>query len=180
VIEQYYKWLCSWKSVINEHLPTLRKYAETVDHITEFGMWQGHSTTALLCAKPKTLISYDTDPHCLTTWQWLACLADKKTNFCFINGNSATSVIEETDLLFIDSWHVYEHLKAELKHSSRVRKYIICHDTVLYGAHDSGHSGPGLMPAVNEFLEAKQNWKMREHFENCSGLTILKRRQANE
>jgi hypothetical protein len=136
-------------------------------------MWKGDSTTALLCARPKTLISYDIDPHCKDTWEWLSCIADKKTNFIFRNMSSTAGTIEETDLLFIDSWHVYEH-------SSMVRKYIICHDTVLYGEQDSGRSGPGLMPAVNEFLEAKQNWKMHEHFTNCSGLTILKRRQANE
>jgi hypothetical protein len=180
VIQQYYKWLCSWPSLINEHLPTLKKYGEECEHITEFGFWQGDSTAALLCARPKTLITYDIDPHCNSTWEWLSCMADKKTNFIFRNTSSISGTIEKTDLLFIDSWHVYDHLKAELKHSSRVRKYIICHDTVLYGTQDSGRNGPGLMPAVNEFLESKQSWKMHEHFTNCSGLTILKRRQANE
>ncbi len=177
MIEQYYKYLCKWKSVINEHLPTLRKYAETANHITEFGMYAGHSTAALLSARPKKLISYDILPQCKSTWEWLSLLAGKKTHFIFKNMSSTDHKIEETDLLFIDSWHVYHHLKVELElQSSMVRKYIICHDTVLYGTHDSGHNGPGLMLAVNEFLGSNKNWQMHEHFTNCSGLTILKRR----
>ena len=44
-----------------------------------------------------------------------------------------------TDLLFVDTWHVYAQLKRELDtHGHHVRKYIVLHDTTLDG--DKGTS----------------------------------------
>ena len=33
----------------------------------------------------------------------------------------------------------------------------------------------GLMPAITEFLESNNNWKIREKFTNNNGLTILEK-----
>lgn len=46
---------------------------------------------------------------------------------------SATTALPwQVDLLFIDTWHVYGHLKRELAlHAPRVRKYIAMHDTTI-------------------------------------------------
>ena len=33
----------------------------------------------------------------------------------------------------------------------------------------------GLWPAVEEFLENNDNWELEKKYENCNGLTILKR-----
>jgi|KBSSwiStaDraftv2_1062776.scaffolds.fasta_scaffold174202_2 hypothetical protein len=36
--------------------------------------------------------------------------------------------------LFIDTWHVCEQLETELsRHSVRVRRYLVMHDTVTFG-----------------------------------------------
>lgn len=52
-LEQKYTELCVNPSDINEHLPTLKKYAEECDHITEMGVRGIVSTYALLMGKPK-------------------------------------------------------------------------------------------------------------------------------
>ena len=52
MIENYYNNLVNTPSDINEHLPTLRKYAEECDHITEMGVRWIVSTYAFLAAKP--------------------------------------------------------------------------------------------------------------------------------
>ncbi len=86
--------------------------------------------------------------------------------------------IEETDLLFIDTWHVYEQLKEELRlHGSKARKYIVLHDTTTFGENGEGEGRRGLWPAVEEFL-AVGEFQIKERFQNNNGLTILVRKPA--
>ena len=47
-LQEIYEGLCSTPSDINEHLPTLKKYAEECEHITEMGVRWVVSTYALL------------------------------------------------------------------------------------------------------------------------------------
>ncbi len=52
----------------------------------------------------------------------------------YITANVLETEIDETDLLFIDTWHCYDQLFAELtKHAPKVKKYIAFHDTQTYG-----------------------------------------------
>ena len=108
--------------------------------------------------------------------------------------------IEDTDLLFIDTWHVYGHLKRELaRWHPHVRKYILLHDTVVdavYGESircnlnvdaQSRSTGipveeirKGLMFAVNEFLQDHPEWVAHAHFPNNNGLTVLTRCRSIE
>ena len=62
MLQQTYDELCARPSDINEHLPTLKKYAKECEHITEMGVRWVVSTYALLMGKPKKLISYDINP----------------------------------------------------------------------------------------------------------------------
>ena len=175
-LEIVYKEKCSTPSDINEHLPTLKKYADECNHITEFGVRWVVSTYALLMGKPKKMISYDID-FCET--ELLKEIVKNDTDFQFIIGDTLKIEIEETDLLFIDTIHTYEHLKKELSlHSSKVKKYIILHDTTVYeweGEAINGVTQKGLQPAIEEFLESNPNWVIYERFEYNNGLTILKR-----
>jgi hypothetical protein len=59
MIENKYNELVNTSSDINEHLPTLRRYAEDCEHITEMGVRWVVSTYAFLVAQPKTLVSID-------------------------------------------------------------------------------------------------------------------------
>jgi len=58
-LQQIYERLCTTSSDINEHLPTLKKYAEECETVTEMGVRVIVSTYALMMGKPKKLISID-------------------------------------------------------------------------------------------------------------------------
>jgi hypothetical protein len=189
-LDQSYKQLCEIPSDINEHLPTLKKYTEECDHITEMGVRWVVSTCAFLAGRPKRLLSIDIQHP--SKWnsnlEWMEKFAtDINCDFKFWLTNNLEIEIEETDLLFIDTWHSYKQLKAELTlHSPKVKKYIILHDTVLFAHHDEGgyeafgfkneSEKKGLIPALNEFLQEHEEWMIHEVFTNNNGLTILKRK----
>jgi len=189
MIENKYNELVNTSSDINEHLPTLRRYAEDCEHITEMGVRWVVSTYAFLVAQPKTLVSIDIQlPE---TWganlkpieegaKAIGC------DFSFRLANVLDIEIDQTDLLFIDTWHAYKQLKAELAlHYSKVNKYIIFHDTTTYEFSDEGGytefgfvgDGKGLWPAIEEFLQEHPEWEIKERFINNNGLTVLHKKQ---
>lgn len=191
-IDNLYKALVSQKSDINEHLPTLKKYAEECEHITEMGVRYIVSTIALLVAKPKTLICIDLFSPSHYGDQSRFYLAQQYANennvkFNFLLGNTLEIDIEETDMLFIDTLHRYGQLKAELeRHSSKVKKYIIFHDTTTFENVDEGCYYPlptldtsktGLWPAIQEFMATNPQWSVLERFTNNNGLTVLCKKQ---
>ena len=190
-LDEKYQHLADTISDINEHLPTLKKYAEECTHVTEMGVRWIVSTYAFLAARPETMFSIDMQHPS----KWKASIEDvenyaKEINckYKFWQANNLEIEIEETDLLFIDTWHSYKQLKSELElHASKVRKYIILHDTVLFGTQDELNSyaafgwfnefeQKGLMPALNEFLEGNEEWTTHKVFTNNNGLIILKRK----
>jgi hypothetical protein len=177
-------------SDINEHIPTLLEFAYECNHITEMGVRAITSTWAFLGAAPKKLISYDMeDPsHYGSSIQLVYDVAKQyDLDFSFIQADVLKIDIEETDLLFLDTWHAYDQLKAELeKHSNKARKYIIMHDTTSYEYRDEPltsentfegekSSGKGLWPAITEFLESNNEWELYRRYVNNNGLTVLKR-----
>ena len=169
-------------SDINEHLDTLYEFASDCEHITEMGTRFGNSTIAFLHSNPKKLISYD-----LNIWDNVTDLFTKsKSNgkdYHYEVGDTEVLVIEDTDLLFIDTSHTYLQLQIELKlHGNKAKKYIILHDTTTYGEVDEPgqkYTGQGeksgLNPAVDEFLEENSQWQVVINKTNNNGLTILKR-----
>jgi hypothetical protein len=159
-LEEAYRNGCLTPSDMNEHMPTLLRYARLCEHITEFGVRDFVSTYAFLLANPKKLISYDIVK---TKLEEKIPIQD---NFDYRIEDVLKVDIEETDLLFIDTLHTYNQLKQELAlHASKVRKYIIFHDTVTFG--------DALNPAINEFLEEHKEWVIKEVFTNCNGLTVI-------
>ena len=177
-------------SDINEHIPTILKYGQEVDHITEMGVRWVVSTYAWLACAPKKLISYDL----FNPSHWGADITPVEDtaeayglDFEFRQADVLKTEIEETDLLFIDTWHAYDQLQAELKmHASKVRKYIVFHDTTSFEFKDEPlhhenswgkeTSGRGIWPAIEEFLEEKKDeWKLKERFMNNNGFTIIER-----
>jgi len=139
-LEKLINTLYTTPSDINEHIPTLIKYGSECEHITEMGVRWILSTWAFLGSSPKILKSYDIqDPS-----NWGASIKDAYDtaaaygiNFSFTQANVLDIEIEETDLLFLDTWHAYKQLKSELElHASKVRKYIIFHDTTSFATCD--------------------------------------------
>ena len=178
VLENIYNQRCSMPSDINEHLPTLKKYAEECDHITEMGVRWVVSTFAFMMGKPKKLISIDIDPvekHGIQTIDLISLAKTAGVEFEFVLGDTTEIEIEETDFLFIDTLHTYTQLKKELAlHPSKVKKYIGFHDTTTF-AQVGEYKEVGLWPAIEEFLNSNPEWVIAEKFENNNGLTILKR-----
>jgi hypothetical protein len=195
-IQKKYELACNTSSDINEHVPTLYKYALRCSHITECGVRSVVSSyafaNALKTIKNNKLIQVDLEKHSNITSFQSECKKEG-VNTLFYEGSDLECPIENTDLLFIDTWHVYGHLKRELTrwHNS-VSKYIILHDTTVDG--DVGETirtgvdankqsiqtgipideiNRGLWPAVEEFLEDNPEWTIKETFTNNNGLTIL-------
>ena len=102
-----------------------------------------------------------------------------KIDFIFNLESSLDCTIEKTDLLFIDTWHSYNQLYAELsRHHNNVNKYIIMHDTTDCQFRNENfivENKNGLYPAILNFTLINQNWFIHEKFANNNGLTILKR-----
>ena len=182
-INEKYLELCNTPSDINEHLPTLKRYAEQCDHVTEFGVRNVVSSWALLAGQPKRMVSVDINECPITELAYEA--QNSNIDFSFIQADTGSKNlnIEETDLLFIDTWHICGHLKKELAlHADKARKYIIFHDTTTFGYFPESaapHLGEdyikGLIPAIDDFLKNHPEWEILEKFENNNGLTVLHR-----
>jgi predicted O-methyltransferase YrrM len=133
-IQAQFEYLKSQPSDINEHLQTLHDLASECDHVTEFGVRTALSTTALLAGlKPDAkLISYDLERTQEVEDLFKQCMIEEKDR-CFRIADTREVEIDMTDLLFIDTWHVYDCLINELKRSApKVRKYIAFHDTTTF------------------------------------------------
>lgn len=200
MLQSNYHDLCRTPSDINEHLPTLHKYASECKHVTECGVRSAVSSyafgSALAAIPGSKLIQVDPDSH-PNIVRFRALSAAEGLQTVFHQKSDLECPIETTDLLFIDTWHVYGHLKRELaRWNPHVRKYIILHDTTVdewYGetirngwdaVRQSRESGipvdeirKGLWPAVAEFLLQHPEWTVRERFVHNNGLTILEKTQ---
>ena len=189
---------CSLPSDINEHLPTLYEYAKQCDSIVECGVRHIVSSYAfssgLLGNKNNSFTMVD---------PFKSAQIETFLSMCHLEGINASFIHEsdlkcqpiETDMLFIDTWHVYGQLKRELAHwHSSVKKYIIMHDTTvdewrgetvrccLDANRQSKESGfpveeitKGLWPAIEEFLKEHPEWSIEKRYTNNNGLTILTR-----
>jgi hypothetical protein len=159
-------------SDINEHTPKLRELASQCEHVTEFGMRHGVSTVALLSAQPKRFVTYDLHHDVMAN---VLTSRRGKTDFAFILGNVLAVEIEPTDLLFIDTIHTAMQLAAELaRHAEKVRRYIVLHDTQVYG--ERGENGqPGLLVALRDYLRSHPEWSIIYHSVANNGLTVISR-----
>lgn len=159
-------------SDINEHVPKLRELSEKVKHVTEFGTRNGVSTIALLAGQPDKLLTYDLNASTdVGVWEKHA----GKTDTQAIKANVLEVDIEPTDMLFIDTLHTYDQLKAELaRHGGKVRRFIALHDTDIYGHRGEGGK-VGLLPAMREYMEAHPEWSVIYHARNNHGFTVLGR-----
>ena len=173
---------------IYEHLPTLKEYADKCESVLELGLRGIVSTWAFLASKATSITSIDIrhpsefrTSHSLEFTENLA--KDVNKDFKFIMGDSLKLKINKSiDLTFIDTLHQYEQLRQELEIvKDKTNKYIICHDTEIFGYADyyygaeSPHApgGPGLMKAIYEFIEKNPQWIIEKIYTNNNGLLIL-------
>ena len=186
MIKEQFELAKSTPSDINQHIDTLYNLAKECSHITEMGVRNVVSTWAFMLRDPEVLIGIDLHTNFNVDKAQLAYPKWK-----FIKANTIKIKIEETDLLFIDTLHIYSQLKKELVlHSEQVKKYIVLHDTTTYGFVDEPtdwqtpeimenyklEEKRGLQPAIIEFLNDNPEWIMFKEYTNNNGLTILKRK----
>jgi hypothetical protein len=198
MLRKTYQEKCATSSDINEHLPTLLSYATKCTSIVECGVREPTSSyafaTGLLgVAGNKYLL---VDPfESESMGNFIDECSLEGVNATFYKGSDLECPLVETDLLFIDTWHVYGHLKRELaRWSGHVKKYIILHDTTVDGvfgetirlgcdaARKSAESGipideinQGLGRAISEFIAKHPEWTIEAVYTNNNGLTVLRR-----
>ena len=135
-------------------------------------MRQEISTVALMAGLPERLVTYGArlEPFLLSLKRM-----HPTSLLSFVQGDSLSVEIEDTDLLFIDTKHTAEQLSSELsKHASKVRRWIVMHDTQIYGEHGEG-GGPGLLVALRQFMQNNPEWSVFYHAQNNHGLTVITR-----
>lgn len=185
-LQEKYEELCATRSDINEHLPTLKQFAEKCDHITEMGVRGVVSTYAFLMGLPKKLIGYDIGEYKGNVDECRQIARAAGLDWEFKLADVLKVEIEETDFLFIDTFHTATQLKQELAlHADKVRKYIGFHDTTTFwekgepsyeSVADKGtNCGMGLKYALEPFLAYKPEWKIVYRTEKNNGLTIIER-----
>lgn len=174
------------QSDIFEHLPTLAMLSSRVDSVTEFGVRKIVSTWAFLYGCPKKMTSVDlVNPsfHDENIDEVYKIAQENNIEYKFIEGNTLEIEIEETDLLFIDTYHEYNQLKKELeKHGNKAKKYLVFHDTELFGTYGQDFDTDalntnlvGLNPAIDLFIQQNPHWIKKFTYPFSSGLTILER-----
>ena len=181
MIDQEYENSKNRKSDINEHLQLLKELAEECNHVTEMGVRFGDSTRAFLKADV-VLRSYDIELNDGVGRLFDAAKRAGK-DAEYIKADTRDLEIEETDLLFIDTWHSYTQLKMELfLHGNKARKYLAFHDTWTYGVKDESWDKnrvaigtEGLIPAIVRFVIDNPEWKFKVFRTNNNGLTVLER-----
>lgn len=189
---------CLIPNDINEHLPILYAYAKKCSSVVECGILDVTSSYAFanaLIGTPDNSLTM-IDPNLSEKIEPFLDICNRENvNAVFLYTSNLACEPIETDLLFIDSWHVYAQLKRELAHwHASVKKYILIHDTTVdewYGESVRGNADAqqqsretgfpvneiqkGIWPAITEFLEQHPEWQIIERRTNNNGLTVLSR-----
>jgi hypothetical protein len=201
IIQKNYEKKCKKPSDINQHLPTLMKYAKECESVLELGVrgcvssW-GFAYGLVNNGKDKkVLFCNDLNPCNIKELQ-TNCKDIIDVQYKWCSDLSLDFPEESFDMVFIDTLHVYGQLKRELHKFSKIAtKYIIMHDTTVDKKHgevrrimmkqletlvkSTGIPKKelllGLQPAIDEFLQDNSHWKVKEVFNNNNGLTILEK-----
>jgi hypothetical protein len=204
-IRDKYEKICRIPSYINEHLPTLFKYASDCNSILELSFRGCVSCYALIYGLLENN-NNETKKYNMTEineytieelLNYCNRLQEKRNVYYFWINDANININNEVDLTFINTWHVYGQLKRDLEKFSKItNKYIIMHDTTLDGINGEtirnnwnaynqsiltgipiDEITKGIKPAIEEFLTNHSEWKIKEIFINNNGLTILEKIQ---
>lgn len=162
-------------SDINENLHILYDLAKQCETVVEMGVRTGVSTRAFLNTNVQ-LTSYDIVLNRQVQDLFNRAKALGKS-VKYIEADVLKIVVDETDLLFIDTLHTYDQLKQELRlHGNKAKKFIAFHDTHTFGINGEDQKDKkGLLPAIIEFMIDNPHWKFKIHKTNNNGMTVLER-----
>ena len=152
-------------SDINQHLPLMNILAKLCTHVTEFGVRWGNSATVWF-NNPVVVRGYDIREFEEATAIFTLARSLGRDCELIIADTGSLQSIEQTDLLFIDSLHTYEHVKKELEPIEQI-KYLV--DAVpLEGpyAHYSGSFEERMVWVINTLEKAERHRRQRmdSHF----------------
>ncbi len=163
----------------------------TAKNILELGVRNGDSTRPLLHAAYKNkgkLISVDIHP---TRFE---CPKEYESHWSFVQEDALSFLknqqpTEPYDLIFIDDWHAYDHVKAELEQVDRLvspRTIILVHD-LMYGntcpyyhcdlTEKTGQWGNG--GPYRDVAELNSQFWEFATFPYNNGLTLLRKKYSN-
>jgi hypothetical protein len=169
-LEQIYDVVRYRQRDLNEHIPHLRHLSKDCQHITEFSK---RCESLPIWTQAAHVVSHNVEANDRLVQTALRLhpdlTLDNRTSQDF-------QAIDPTDFLFIDSTHTYANLKRELEaFAPSVRRYIVIHDTQLYGMGGED-GGPGMLFAIREFVESPDTpWFIVSHTDQQYGLTVLSR-----
>lgn len=142
-LDMRYDFLCKTSSDVNEHLPTLYKYAMECNSIIELGVRGCVSSWAFLKGlqdnnnkkegkSTKYLFLNDIEKCEISNLVNVAEYLKIDIGYEWINDLKLNTGDKRYDMTFIDTWHVYGQLKRELRKFGEItNKYIILHDTTV-------------------------------------------------
>jgi hypothetical protein len=156
-------------SDFHEHVETLRDLATKCHHVTQIGIW-GKPSRIALAQNGSTFVDYSPSPR--SEWSELKRFLGEK----FIGKEWQPGLeIDETDLLFIDTYHTAEDtINLFSKHAPKVRKYLIVHTTEIFG-EKGDNGGPGILIGVRQFVHENREWTVVRQDKNNYGLIVLSR-----
>lgn len=173
-LEEYYTKLCALQAGAHKETYLLvhdeiRRCVKNSSSYTELGINQGATLAAALLLDIPKVRAYDIT---LGWYNKAKMLFDEyasthSVDYQVFEADSHSITIEDTDVLYIDTLHKYEHLVKELQlHGHKVQRYIIFHDT---------HAAKGLKKAVTEYVAKNPVWNIvTDCTENVGFMTIAK------
>lgn len=154
-IRQKYHNAAGTPSDISQHVPILRALGASVPTVLELGVRTVVSSWAFGMAgvdRARHGLKFKYTAGDITREPMVDELESILLNcaaidFTFIEGDDLKIPPITADLIFIDTWHVYRQLHLELiRYSKLARKYIVLHDTTLFGERDESIHGHGGKP----------------------------------
>lgn len=165
----------------NQHMPKLRELADDCDTVVDISLRQ-ESFIALAASKAKRVFSYSNE--FLFPAQKVLDLKGKDASRLRIDPATVID-IPPCDLLFLNTRHTADQVYRELRFFSPiVKRYIVLHNTQIYGERGEGHSDQaqvaGILVAVRKFLRDNPVWSVVYHTQDQYGLTVLSCKQEDK
>lgn len=177
-VEAWFDAVAAHPSDFHEHMPTLRDLARGSEVCVELSAWLKPALLAMAAGRPRVLRSYcqGVKPE----WGQLKQLLGPGTEFVSVQADSLAAEPVPHQLLFIDTQHQAGKLLAELERwAPHCTGRVLIHCTRTFGERgDDG--GPGVLPAIRQYLKTHPEWTVKRHYPNNHGLIVLTRDAAEK
>ena len=181
-IEEYFGVVSNTPRDINEHMQTLRELAAQCYSVMEISI-RRESTTAFLTGmldgepeeKIKHFYSSNTEEDHVSFYFAEQQAARVKVEYSQHGPFAMSPYNKRVDLLFIN-WDHSKYTVAEILKlwAERVNRYIVLHNTGIYG-EKSPTGQDGILKAVRPFMRENTEWSVIKHYNHQHGLTVLGR-----